>query len=260
VVAVDTSWYLDVNRFARSTPWLHGFMAYYAERALYPVGAGLLVLGALVLAAWLTARAHPDRLPGVALTAVAALAALGLQRAVAPALGLHHPELARAETLLPKPTSYALPDARTAMAGAVVAGLGLSRRRWLSVVALVAALLLAFSRVYVGADFPSDVVAGLGYGALLTVVMWPVGARLATVVLSGLAGGRLGVLVAGKRVRQGPARPVSSFRLAQARLPSARAMDALRAASEAARHANVSALERDDANGGAGHPTAPRRT
>jgi membrane-associated phospholipid phosphatase len=38
------------------------------------------------------------------------------------------------------------------------------------IVACVAAVLMAFARVYVGAHYPGDVVAGLGFGAVLAIV------------------------------------------------------------------------------------------
>lgn len=238
---MDTSWYRDINHFARNTPWLHGFMAYYAGRALAPVGAGLLVLGVLVALAWLVARSHLERMPGAVLSGLAGLAALGVQRLVAPVLGFHQPQVAHAELLLPRTGTYVLPDARTAMAGAVVAGFILARRGWLASVALGAALLLAFSRVYVGTDLPLDVAAGLGFGAALTVVLWPA-VGLVAAALPSLASGRLGALVATKRARPRPARQLMALGSARPRLPNGRAMEALRAASEAARHAHRSSL------------------
>ena len=235
---MDTSWYLDVNRLARRTHWAHGFMKAYAERALSPVGAGLLVLAAVLLVGWLTARHHPERLPGVVLATIGALVALGLQRVVAPSLGLQHPHLVKVELLLPRATSYALPDARTAIAGAVAAGFLLGRRWWLGSLALLAALLLAFARVYVGTDFPYDVAAGLGFGAAVELVLWPVGALLLRPVVSGPAAGHLGGLVTVKHSKAKAPRPLAVSRPLQTRMPNARAMDALKAASEAARSAN----------------------
>lgn len=255
---MDTSWYLDVNRFARRTPSAHGFMTAYAQRALSPVGAGLLVLAALVIVAGLTSRGKLKYMLGVLVAGLGAFAALGLQQVIAPLIGLRHPEVANAQLLLPRDTGYALPDARTAMAGAVVAGLALSRRRWLAPVALAAALLLAFSRVYVGVAFPSDVAAGLGFGAAVAVVLWPIGAWVVGPVLSRLAGERVGVPVVVKRARPRPTRQHGSRRLAPARTPNTRAMDALRVASEAARHANTSLSA--NTNGDPEQRAAPKNT
>ena len=57
------------------------------------------------------------------------------------------------------------------MAGAVAAGLLLVSRR-LGLVAAVAALLMAFSRVYIAAHYPWDVLAGLALGAAVAPLGW----------------------------------------------------------------------------------------
>lgn len=45
-MSVDTQWYLDVNAFARATPWLHTVLAAYA------LWAGLVALAVLLVAGW----------------------------------------------------------------------------------------------------------------------------------------------------------------------------------------------------------------
>jgi membrane-associated phospholipid phosphatase len=59
------------------------------------------------------------------------------------------------------PSDYAV------LAGAVVAGLSVVSRR-LGAVAAVAAAVMAFAGVYIGADFAHDVLAGLALGATLS--------------------------------------------------------------------------------------------
>ena len=76
--SLDRRWYLDVNRFARTTTWAHGFMKAYYQRLAPPVGAGLLVLALLVLVAWWSARRHPQHMAAVIWTALAGLAAFGV--------------------------------------------------------------------------------------------------------------------------------------------------------------------------------------
>jgi undecaprenyl-diphosphatase len=57
------------------------------------------------------------------------------------------------------------------MAGAVAVGLLLVDRR-LGLLATVLALLMAFARVYVGAHYPFDVIAGLLVGGAVTTIGW----------------------------------------------------------------------------------------
>jgi undecaprenyl-diphosphatase len=55
------------------------------------------------------------------------------------------------------------------LAGAVAAGLVLVGNR-LGTVALLAAAAMAFARVYIGADYTHDVLAGLGLGVTVSVL------------------------------------------------------------------------------------------
>jgi undecaprenyl-diphosphatase len=241
---VDKRWYLDVNRLARRTSWAHGFMTAYVERVLAPVGVGLLVLAALVLAGWWSSRRDPEHMAAVVWCAVGALVALGLSQVLLPVLArprpyqvLHHVEL-----LVPRAAahSYALPNSHAAMAGAILCGLVLARRWRLATVALLATLLLAFGGVYVGAYYPSDVAVGVGLGAVVEIALWPLGSWLLGPVVASLAGGPFDWLVVSSAPSRKPARSLALQR-PSTRLPNAKAMDALRTATEAARHAPSSA-------------------
>ena len=236
---MGTGLYLDLNRLARRSQWAHGFMAAYAEKGLSPVGVGLLVLAVLLLGGWLVARHRPEGVTGALWGGLGALVALGAQQLVAPALDEARPYrvLRHVELLVPA-SGAPLPDARTAMAGAVVTGLYLARRHGLASIALVAALLLAFARVYVGADYPADVAAGLGFGVAVELVLWPLGGWLLGRLVEGLAAGPLGVVVAAGNGAPKPSRRVPALRLSQVGAPNARVIDALKTASEAARNAN----------------------
>jgi undecaprenyl-diphosphatase len=65
-------------------------------------------------------------------------------------------------------TDFSFPSDHAVMAGSATAGLFLVNRR-LGLVSLVLALLMAFTRVYVGAHFPGDVLAGLLLGAAVSL-------------------------------------------------------------------------------------------
>jgi membrane-associated phospholipid phosphatase len=163
---VNASLFLLVNRFALATGWLHGAAVVYASY-------GLVLFAALLLAGWWFARARSDAtVMAAALWApIGMLVALGInQLAVAsvaeprPYAVLDHPLLLVAPTLDP-----AFPSDHAVMAGAIAAALWLVSRR-LGVVATVAAVLMAMTRVYVGAHWPGDVLAGLVLGAAATLV------------------------------------------------------------------------------------------
>ncbi len=173
-LSLNDRWYLDVNRFARQTPWLHGFMAQYAHY----LGVALLALALLV--AWWVARhdRHPDRAVAFVLWAaggtvlVWVLAHFGLKPLVAekrPYLVLPH-----VEVLLTRTHGYSFPSGHATVAGGVIAGLYLARRWWIAGVVTFLGLLLAFGRVYAGMHFPGDVAAGLVIGAgFVLVLAWP---------------------------------------------------------------------------------------
>jgi membrane-associated phospholipid phosphatase len=233
---VDKRWYLDVNQFAKATPWAHSFMTAYYQRLFSPVGVGLLVLALLVLLGWWSARRHPEHEAAVLWTAVGAVVALGLSQAVARALARPRPyqTLKGVEVLVPRVSSFGLPNGRAAMAGAVLCGLLLAGRWRLALVALLPGLLLVFAGVYVGIDYPSAVAAGGVFGALVVLVLWPLVAWLLAALVAWVGSSPFGRVVYAKGAMK---RPVSQWTMERPsqRMPDAKAMEALRTASEAAR-------------------------
>lgn len=188
---VDGSFFTTVTDFARDTKWLNAPLSLWTN-------AGLLVFAVLMLIGWWNARRRDARAMTLALAApVAVVAAFALAEIakkliteVRPCYSLPHDYFVDA---CPARTDYAFPSGHSTTAFATVAALWLLDRR-LSAIAAAFALFEGFTRVYVGAHYPHDVV-----GAALLA--------LPVAYLASLALGRVAVpLVA--RLRAGALKPV----------------------------------------------------
>lgn len=165
-MSTQEGWFLDVNHFARSTPALQDPLKLYASY-------GVVLFAAVLLLAWWRARQHQDfRAMAAALwSPVGALLALGLNQPLVSLFREPRPftVFPNALVLVSRSQDYSFPSDHAVMAGAVTAGVLLVHRR-LGLVTAVAAVMMAFDRVYVGAHFPLDVVAGLLIGSAVTWV------------------------------------------------------------------------------------------
>jgi len=74
--------------------------------------------------------------------------------------------LAGVHVLVDRTTDFSILSDQATVVGAVAAGLLFTTRRW-GTIAAALAVLMAFTRVYVGAHYPGDVLAGLALGALV---------------------------------------------------------------------------------------------
>jgi undecaprenyl-diphosphatase len=213
---LNTSIYLDLNSFSRHTAWAHGFMHAYA------LWLGLTVLTVSFVVAyaviWWRRDFHAAALMG--LGGIGTLIALGLNQVVGHAAKELRPydTYRHALVLVAKANDYAFPSDHAVVAGALITAVLLVSRRaplqyrhtgpggsvirlpgagWepdgrftpamvaVLLVMTVLGLFLCFARVYVGAHYPGDVVAGLLLGAVIVVVvslLRPIGYWLADVV------------------------------------------------------------------------------
>jgi undecaprenyl-diphosphatase len=164
---LDDQLLLAINSFARHTTWLHApFLAY----AKY----GLALFGLLLLAGVLSARRDQTRvLAAAGWACIATLLAVGLNQPVGHLFAearpyVTHPLILR---LADVTTDFSFPSDHAVMGGAVAAGLLLVNRR-LGLLAALAAALMAFARVYIGAHYPWDVLGGLALGAAVVRLGW----------------------------------------------------------------------------------------
>jgi len=162
---MDGSLYRWFNRLADRTSWAHGVMKFYASH-------GIVVFGALILVVYVFARWHDDH-HGVAAAVWgggAALVALLVGQVVGRPIDRARPyeTMPRVHVLIDRTSDFSFPSDHALVAGAVTVALLFANRRW-GIVAGVAAGLMALARVYVGAHYPGDVVAGLVFGAVVAI-------------------------------------------------------------------------------------------
>lgn len=163
----DDALFLRINSFARHTPWLQDTVLAFATY-------GVVLFAVLLVAGLVVARRQDSRvLAAAGWTPLAMLAAVVLNQPVGRAVAearpyTTHPGILR---LADVSSDFSFPSDHAVMAGAVAAGLLLVSRR-LGLVAVVAAVLMAFARVYTAAHYPWDVAGGLALGAGVTILGW----------------------------------------------------------------------------------------
>ena len=188
---LNVSIYLSINRFARRTAWAHGFMHDYA------LWLGLVLVTLAFLGVYATLWWHRQVRAAALLVLGGAgtLAALGLNQLVGHAARELRPydTLPHVLVLVGRANDYAFPSDHAVVAGGLVTAIllvlwrGQSRRTVaaLAATAAIFALLLCFARIYVGAHYPGDVVAGFLLGGTVVVAV-ALALRAAAEAIAGL--------------------------------------------------------------------------
>lgn len=187
---MDWKLFHAVNRLQTNTAWAHGAVRLYA-------GRGVGIFAVLLLAGWwIGRRRRPGVLAGAMSAGLASFLALGANQLIGHAVSRARPYATHpgVHLLVARTADFSFPSDHAAVAGAVAAGLVLVERR-LGLVAVGAAVVMAFSRVYVGAHYPGDVLAGLAVGAVAALLLhWPA-QRLLGPVIARISSTPLAVLV-----------------------------------------------------------------
>ncbi|MFD9338670.1 phosphatase PAP2 family protein [Streptomyces sp. NPDC060028] len=169
--------YRDITDFAHSTPpWVQSAVEVWTKY-------GLLLFGLLFVAVWWRARRQGDpRAVALAVLAPAATALAYLVSAVVKST-VYEERPCRAVAgaaaslvTCPAPGDWSFPSNHASIAAAAAVALALAVRR-IVLLTVPLALLMAFSRVFVGVHYPHDVAMGLLLGGSL--------AALVVIVLTG---------------------------------------------------------------------------
>ncbi|MEV8045272.1 MULTISPECIES: phosphatase PAP2 family protein [Streptomyces] len=190
---IDGTVYVDVVGAAHHAPsWLDRLVSGYSTY-------GLALFAVLMVIGWWQAR-HRDAAQAVkalaapVLTVLAFLASSLLKQAVQenrPCQSLHVITL----EACPAVGDWSFPSNHATLAAAAAVALWFVSAR-LGVIATIGALAMAASRVWVGAHYPHDIVAGLALGALVAALLALPLRRSADALGGLLTRGRLRPLVA----------------------------------------------------------------
>ncbi len=187
---MDVSLFKEINKWAVSTPALHGVFLVIA------VWLGVVILAVLFVIAYVRARflsEAPERVARLVWIPIGSLVALGVGQLLNHAVARPRPWqfVPGALILAGHPHDYSFPSDHGIVAGAIVMGIWLAKDSLIAGIATVFALFLGFTRVYVGAHYPLDVLGGLFIGAVVIAILSPLAFKVFNPMARKLAQGKL---------------------------------------------------------------------
>ncbi|MFC5747562.1 phosphatase PAP2 family protein [Actinomadura rugatobispora] len=191
----SADWYRAVTEFAHGLPsWVHPV-------AEVGTDAGLLVFAVLFVAGWWRARGLGEREMGLALLAPVAVVAAYLVSEVSKSfLQEERPCRAVAGAMniaeCPAPGDWSFPSNHATIAAASAAAIVVAWRVMAPLV-LPLAVLMAFSRVFVGVHYPHDVAAGFVVGVVVAPLVALVLVRAVAPLVRSLRGVGAGAVLLG---------------------------------------------------------------
>lgn len=196
VMALDDNWYRAITSFAQRSEWLHMPVEMYTS-------VGILLLGALAVGAWWSARSHADHRGMAAVIWIGVGTVLSIAGGLALKQVFHEARPCRAIATAtvqtcPAPTDYSFPSDHMTVAVALALGVWLVNRK-LGLVAVVLAVIEGFSRVYLGQHYPHDVAGAVVLSSLILLGGWHLARGPLTRMVTMLEGTPARPLLIGRR-------------------------------------------------------------
>lgn len=171
---MDNTIYLTINRFAVHTKYLNNFAKLYADY-------GIVIYALVILIAWFLARKSNNLRSEAILifTVVATLISLGIGQIISHIVARQRPYVfhQHAQVLISRSSDFTFPSDHATGVAALATGLYFLNKK-LGIAAWLLAVLMAFTRIYVGVHYPSDVLGGLILGACVVTILHKPGIKI----------------------------------------------------------------------------------